>query len=73
VLSPEYVSPIPPNMFSQCEGCTEGCFRRACGNPNRRRYVKMKKKYVYGILIAIVVATIYVVINYSGILKEEEQ
>jgi len=31
----------------------------------------MKKKYVYGILIAIVVATIYVVINYSGILKEE--
>jgi len=33
----------------------------------------MKKKYVYGILIAIVVATIYVVINYSGILKEEEQ
>lgn len=31
----------------------------------------MKKKYIYGILIAIVVATIYVVINYSGILKEE--
>jgi len=24
--APEYVSPIPPNMFSQCEGRTEGCF-----------------------------------------------
>jgi hypothetical protein len=29
--SPEYVSPIPPNTFSQCEGCTEGCFAAHVG------------------------------------------
>ena len=29
VVPPEYVSPIPPNMFSQCEGRSEGCFPRA--------------------------------------------
>src|SRR5664280_3013722 len=22
LIPPEYVSPIPPNMFSQCEGCS---------------------------------------------------
>jgi len=31
----------------------------------------MKKKYIYGILIVIVVVTIYVLVTYSGILKEE--
>src|SRR5450756_926852 len=29
VIPPEYVSPIPPNIFAQCDGCTEGCFPRA--------------------------------------------